>query len=150
MVDNMSHAENVGGLFRLSDALGIEKLYLCGDTPVPPNARIKKTARATEQYVDYSYHDDPESLARELQDGGTLIVALEITSTSVDISADEFRRKINGHRVCLVLGAENTGISDTLLELADITVHIPMAGRNSSMNVISAASIACYEIIKTV
>jgi len=33
---------NVGGLFRLCDALGIEKLYLCGKSIIPPNAKIKK------------------------------------------------------------------------------------------------------------
>ena len=55
---------------------------------------------------------------------------------------------IKGKPVCLIVGAENTGIDTSLLALSGLTVHIPMAGKNSSMNVISAASIACYEMIK--
>ncbi|MBE9568116.1 MAG: TrmH family RNA methyltransferase, partial [Proteobacteria bacterium] len=49
---------------------------------------------------------------------------------------------------CLILGSENTGVNESLLSLSDITVHIKMFGHNSSMNVISAASIASYQIIR--
>ena len=112
IANDMTDPLNVGSLFRLSDALGIEKLYLCGDTPAPPNAKIKKTSRSTEKHTDFESHTDAEKLLR------------------------------------LVLGSENTGVSESLLSLSDITTHIPMYGNNSSMNVVSAASIACYEIIR--
>lgn len=140
---------NVGGLFRLSDALGIERLYLCGDTPAPPNAKINKTSRSTEKFVDYETHADAEKLVEELKATGAFIVALEITSSSIAISSGEFARAMQQKRpVCLILGSENIGVSDTLLSLSDITTHIPMHGNNSSMNLVSAASIACFEITR--
>ena len=140
---------NVGSLFRLCDAFGIKKLYLCGETPKPPNSKINKTSRATEKFVEYEYHADAETLVTELKNTGTLIVSLEITSMSIAIGSDKFKQAVNSPSpVCLILGSENTGISETLLSLSDITVHIPMYGNNSSMNVISAASIACYELTR--
>jgi tRNA G18 (ribose-2'-O)-methylase SpoU len=141
---------NIGGLFRLCDALGIEKLYLCGKTPTPPNSKINKTSRSTEKYVEYEYHADAETLVKELNNTGTFIVSLEITSMSIAIGSDKFKQAVNKQTpVCLILGSENTGISQTLLSLSDITVDIPMHGNNSSMNVVSAASIACYELTRT-
>jgi len=149
VANDLNSPLNVGSLFRLSDALGIEKLYLCGDTPTPPNAKIKKTSRSTEKQVDYEYLPDAENIVSELKAAGSLIISLEITTASISISSDVFHTALkNRQPVCLILGSEKTGVSEALLSLSDITVHIPMYGNNSSMNVISAASIACFEIIR--
>ncbi|MCW8851838.1 MAG: TrmH family RNA methyltransferase [Gammaproteobacteria bacterium] len=140
---------NVGGLFRLSDALGIDTLYLCGDTPTPPNARIKKTSRSTEKDVTFEYQADAETLASMLKASGALIVSLEITSSSISINSEAFTRAIKNSRpVCLVLGSENTGVCEALLSLSDLSVHIPMLGANSSMNIVTATAIACFEITR--
>jgi tRNA G18 (ribose-2'-O)-methylase SpoU len=147
IANDISDPLNVGSLFRLSDALGVEKLYLCGDTPAPPNAKIKKTSRSTEKYVAYETHASAEKLVCRLKESGSIIIALEITSSSMPIGSAQFQQKIRDKRpVCLIIGSENSGVSETLLSQADMTTHIPMYGNNSSMNVISAASIACYEI----
>ncbi len=140
---------NVGSLFRLCDALGLTKLYLCGDSAAPPNAKINKTSRSTEKYVDYEAGLDAKKLTAKLKASGSLIISLEMTSASLAINSEEFVKAINNKKpVCLILGSENSGVSEDLLLLSDITVHIPMYGNNSSMNVISAASIACFEISK--
>ncbi len=140
---------NVGSLFRLCDALGIKKLYLCGSTPLPPNTKINKTSRTTEKYVDYEYHESAIELIKKLKSTGTLITSLEITTDSVSVDDDAFQMKIsNADSVCLIPGSENTGVNEDLLSLSDSCIYIPMQGNNSSMNVISATSIACFEICK--
>jgi len=149
IANDISSPLNVGSLFRLCDALGIEKLYLCGDTPAPPNSKINKTSRSTEKYVNYEVHANAESLVKKLKTAGSYVVSLEITSSSSAISSSKFTKVLKMNKpLCLILGAENSGISDSLLSLSDLTVHIPMHGYNSSMNVISAASIACFEITR--
>ena len=149
IASDISSPDNVGSLFRLCDALGIEKLYLCGDTATPPNNKIKKTSRSTEKYVDYEIHQETEALISQLKASRFYIIALEITSISLAINTPEFINAINKNRnFALILGSEQTGISESLLALSDKTFHIPMHGNNSSMNVISAASIACFEITK--
>jgi tRNA G18 (ribose-2'-O)-methylase SpoU len=153
IVNDMSSPLNVGSLFRLCDALGIENLYLCGNTATPPNSKINKTSRSTQRHVNYEIHENAERLTTSLKESGALVISLEITNTSIDIGSEEFRtmvaEKISSKDViCLILGSENKGISEKLLSLSDMTTHIPMYGHNSSMNVISAASIACFEIIR--
>lgn len=140
---------NVGSLFRICDALAIDRLYLCGDSATPPNTKITRTSRSTERSVPYENIDDAKLLAGRLRDTGTLMISLEITASSIDIRSDEFAAQIAADRmVCLILGSEKNGVSESLLKLSDVCVHIPMFGNNSSMNVITAAAIACFEITR--
>ena len=136
---------NIGSFFRIADALGVEKIYLTGKSIVPPNNKIKKTSRSTEKFVDFSYEKDPFSIIYHLKNEGYKIVSLEITSSSVDLRKVKFSAK---DKVCLILGSESTGVNQELLDVSDISVHIPMLGINSSMNVANACSIAAYEITK--
>ncbi|GAB1265459.1 TrmH family RNA methyltransferase [Aurantivibrio infirmus] len=137
--------ENVGSLFRIADALGIEKIYLSGSSPCPPNKKIKKTSRSSEKYVAYSYHQDPLAIIEELKNQAYQIVCLEITDKSIDVAELEVN---SSSKVCLVLGSEKNGISKPLLDMSDSVVHIPMLGANSSMNVANACSIASYVILQ--
>ena len=136
---------NIGSFFRIADALGVEKIYLTGKSVTPPNQKIKKTSRSTEKYVEYAYEEDPVKVIKKLKDLGYEIISLEITSSSMDIDAWEFDGK---QSICLILGSENHGIAQNLLDHSDVTVHIPMLGVNSSMNVANACSIAAYEIVR--
>lgn len=147
IANDINSPVNVGSLFRLSDAMGIEKLYLCGDTPAPPNSKINKTSRSTEKYVAHETHSDAEELVRQLKSSGVFIISLEITSSSIAIDSEQFKQRINAKQpICLILGSENTGVKPALLELSDLTAHVTMYGNNSSMNVVTATGIACYEI----
>jgi tRNA G18 (ribose-2'-O)-methylase SpoU len=136
---------NVGSLFRIADALGVERIYLTGSSPAPPSSKLRKTSRATEKHVPFSQAPDPLPILRELQASGYRIISLELTSASIDI-----RKLVVGasDRVCLVLGSENVGVSQALLDISEQTVHVPMRGQHSSMNVATACAIATFEITK--
>lgn len=136
---------NVGSLFRVADALGVEKIFLTGRSIVPPNNKIKKTSRSAEKFVDYSYEKDVRETIDNLKSKGYKIVSLEMTSTSIDLNDIDIASE---DKICLILGSESTGVSQDLLDISDFSVHIQMLGANSSMNVANACSIATYEITK--
>ncbi len=136
---------NIGSFFRIADALGVEKIYLTGSSIVPPNPKVKKTSRSTEKYVPYTYNKDAMSVVKNLKSSGYKIISLEITSNSIDIEGFSVSK---GDKICLILGSENAGICNKLLDISDTTIHIPMLGVNSSMNVSTACSIATYEITR--
>lgn len=145
LAPDISSSGNIGSIFRIADSLGIEKIYLSGSSPVPPNPKIKRTSRSTEKYVPFEYQDNPKAIISGLKKSGYTIISLEITSLSINI------RDLNinpDEKICLILGTENEGITQDLLDLSDHTVHIPMHGQNSSMNVATACAIACWEIIR--
>jgi len=134
---------NVGSFFRLADALGVEKLYLSGATPRPPNSKIKLVSRSTEGVVDFESIGDPLTLLQSLRREGFTLLALERTEHS--ISVDRLSLKTQS-KICLLPGSEKKGLQASLLALADESIHVPMRGHNSSMNVAMASAIACYEI----
>jgi len=138
-------ALNVGALFRIADALGVEHLHLTGSSPLPPDAKIRRSARSAERHVAWSHAADPLAVVAELKAQGWRVVALELSTGSVPLHELAVAA---GARVCLVVGAENAGVSQALLDAADATVHIPMRGHNSSMNVANACAIATYEIAR--
>ncbi len=136
-------ALNVGALFRIADALGVEHVHLAGTSPRPPDPKIRKTSRSAERHVDWSYAADPLETVARLKAQGWRIVSLELSTLSVPLRE---LAVAPGERICLVVGAENTGVCQALLDASDATVHIPMRGHNSSMNVANACAIATYEI----
>jgi tRNA G18 (ribose-2'-O)-methylase SpoU len=145
LAHDMDLARNVGALFRIADALGVEHVHLSGASPVPPDLRIRKTARSAERHVAHSYAADPLVAVTALKAQGWRIVSLELSTQSVDLR--DLAVTV-GDRICLVLGAESTGVCQALLDVSDATVHIPMRGHNSSMNVAIACAIATYEIAR--
>lgn len=136
---------NIGSLFRIADALGLEKIWLCGKSAVPPNPKIRRTSRACEQYVPFAYQQDALEVVAQCKRAGYQIICLEISACSVPVA--ELRLPAEA-KICLVLGAENEGVAQALLDVADQTIHIPMLGVNSSMNVANACAIASYEITR--
>ncbi|WP_116125802.1 TrmH family RNA methyltransferase [Lewinella sp. IMCC34183] len=131
---------NVGSAFRLADAAGLRELVLAGTTPRPPHPRIRKTARATESTVPYRYVTDSLAYLEEARRGGATILALEITDTSIPL----FDYPLPAGEIVLVTGAEAAGVAPELLDRCDAAVHLPMYGKNTSMNVAVAAGAAVY------
>ena len=145
LVHDLDIPANVGSLFRIADALGVQKIYLTGRSVVPPNSKLRKTSRAAEKYVPFNHAADPIPILHELLVGGYRIISLERTRASIDIR--DLAVKASDH-ICLVLGSENAGVSQALLDLSEQAVHIPMVGQNSSMNVATACATATFELTR--
>lgn len=146
LTDNLMGDANIGSLFRLADAFNVEKIIFTG-TPVNlNNSRLKRTARATIANVENEYYENALEAFNFYKNKGYKPLALEITVDSFPIASISFE---NEHKILLVAGNEQHGISEALLGHIKTKVHIAMFGRNSSMNVAQATGIALYEITKT-
>lgn len=143
LISDFSAPANVGAVFRSADAFGVHKVYLCGDTIAPPNSKLRRLSRAAEKYVAWEQHADAVRLVQQLKAQGVFIASLEITERSVPIT--EFAPP--AQPLCLILGAEDSGVAPVLLALSDAVIHIPMAGHNSSLNVGSACAVAFYHLV---
>lgn len=119
----------------------MEKIWLCGYTPVPPRPEIAKVALGAETWLTWEQSADPVPVVEDLKKQGYTIVALEKNGVSVDIGV----AKITGP-VALIVGNEVTGVGADLLALADVVAHIPMRGRKESLNVSVAAGIGMYVV----
>ena len=142
--DNITNAPNLGSIFRIADAFGVEKIIFCG-AHIPLGRKMKKTSRSTENTVNYEVSENTLNVVQSLKDEHYQIISLEITDTSIPIHSFSFSNK---SPIALIIGDENFGVSVDVLKLSDNVIHINMFGQNSSMNVVQAANIALYEITK--
>ncbi len=145
LLDSVRGPNNVGGVFRLADALGLESVALCCSTPVPPNKLMRKAARGAEGHVPFQYYGAAQHGVEAYRRQGFTIVALEITNTSRDLAEVDFTVF---SKILLVAGGEKMGVSSPVLQSADLVVHIPMYGMGLSMNVANATAIVLYEIVR--
>jgi tRNA G18 (ribose-2'-O)-methylase SpoU len=142
--DNVTNALNIGSLFRVADAFGIEKLILCG-TDITIGRKVTKTSRASEKTVNYEIHVSAIEIIKDLKKLDHQIISLEITNTSKPLHSFMFLKE---KPIVIVIGDENFGVSKSILQESDHVIHIDMYGNNSSMNVVQATNIAIYELTK--
>lgn len=142
VLDNIRSLYNVGAIFRTSDGVMVEKIYLCGMTGMPPRREIKKTSLGSCETVPWEYREKAVNVVRELKEQGVQIVTLELTDPPNHYAQTDFN-----FPVCLVIGHEIDGIKDEVIELADVSISIPMLGRANSLNVATAYGIAVYQLL---
>lgn len=142
LLDNVRSLYNVGAIFRTSDAVLLKKLYLCGITGSPPRKEISKTALGAEEIVPWEYSDDSIEIIKKLKKKGVKIVAVELAHDSVSYTDAKY-----DFPVCFVFGHEVEGVSDEVMELADMSVIIPMLGRANSLNVSTCCGIILYDAL---
>ena len=148
----------MGLIFRLCDALRVERLYLCGITGHPaaendPRPRhvqdraereITKTAVMAIPFVPWEYHDSAATVVRQLKERGYQLVAVEQAHNSVPYWTEGIYRP----PLCLVLGHERAGVQPWALSGADLCVEIPVFGMANSLNVAMALGLVGYEIMR--
>ena len=141
VLNNIRSLYNVGSIFRTADGVGVEKLWLCGITGIPPDCQISKTALGAEKSVVWEYRQSAHSVIEELKQKQYQVVLLEQTQKSIPYQ--EFSPK---SPVCLIVGNEISGICDDLVPFCDAAVEIEMAGIKNSLNVTVAFGVVAYHI----
>jgi len=163
ILENIYDTYNIGGLFRLADALAVSKIYICGQSEIPPNPKIKKASIGTYKIVPWAYFSSVAeaiadikascNLKLETQNGEAKkihatcyklqVIAIEQAQTSLPYTQITYSSP-----VALILGNETYGVLPETLALADNIAEIPMWGINKSLNVIVSAAIVSYHVIQ--
>lgn len=146
VLDRVTDTYNIGSLFRLADAVGAKKLYICDDTEYPPSTRIHKAAVGTERWVAWDKKDTALDAVLELKSKGVQIIAVEQSANSINYK--DLTASVH-FPVAIVVGHETDGVSQKVLESSDIIVELPMEGINKSFNVWGSAAVIAYKVLET-
>ncbi len=144
VLDNVIDTYNIGSIFRLADAIGVSKLYICGASEYPPSSRIHKAAVGTEAWVPWEKIDNTIDIIKKLKQDNVQIIAVEQDMRSVS-----YKDLKPSFPVAIVVGHETTGVSKEVLEQADIIVELPMMGINKSFNVWGSAAVIAYKALES-
>ena len=142
MLDGVTDVRNMGAIARTAECAGIHAIIVPrkGSAEINPDA-IKTSAGALYK-IPVCREEALGRTARFLIESGVqLVVSTEKTQDSV------YDVDYTGP-TCIVLGAEDVGVSDDLIRVSDKLAKIPMFGEIKSLNVSVSAGIVIYEAIR--
>ena len=145
ILDNVLDTYNIGSIFRLADATAAKKIYICGESEIPPNHRIKKASINTTEVVEWEYAPDAVGVIKNLKYKIKNLSVIAVEQTVNSIPYDKFEYKLP---IVLIVGHESNGVSKEVLKAADAVVELPMFGINKSLNVMVSCGIVLYKILE--
>src|SRR3990170_5907863 len=146
VLDQIIDTYNIGSLFRLGDAIAVEKMYLCGEMEYPPSSRIHKAAVGTENWVPWTTTSSALQVVRELKSKNVQIIAVEQHPKSIAYSLLAMALRFS---FVIVVGNQTDGIDTKVLKEADVIVELPMLGINKSFNVWGSAAVIVYKVLES-
>lgn len=145
VLDNIRSLNNIGSVFRTSDAFLIESIYLCGITATPPNVEIHKTALGAENSVDWVYLSDTLDAISNLHKRGYTVFAIEQVENSImlqDIKLDPSKK------YAVIMGNEVKGVQQSVVDVCDACIEIPQYGTKHSLNVSVTTGLVLWDFFK--
>jgi len=143
VLDNIRSLNNIGSVFRTSDAFLIEKIYLCGITATPPHKDIHKTALGSTETVAWEYVEDTLDLVKKLQSQNVKVMAIEQAENATMLN--DFNPEPQ-NTYALVFGNEVKGVSQQVVNASDVVIEIPQYGTKHSLNISVSAGVVIWDV----
>ena len=143
VLDNIRSLNNIGSVFRTSDAFLIEKIYLCGITATPPHKDIHKTALGSTETVAWEYVEDTLDLVKKLQSQNVKVIAIEQAENAIMLIDFTPEPQIT---YALVFGNEVKGVSQGVVSASDMIIEIPQFGTKHSLNISVSAGVVIWDV----
>jgi tRNA G18 (ribose-2'-O)-methylase SpoU len=144
VLDNVRSMNNVGSMFRTSDAFLVKTMYLCGITGCPPHREITKTAIGAEKSVVWEYHQSTLEVVKSLQQQGYFVYAIEQAEGSVSLKNIEYPNQ----PIAFVMGNEIDGVSQDVIDQCNACLEIPQLGTKHSFNVAVTCGMILWDYAK--
>lgn len=143
ILDNVRSLNNIGSIFRTSDAFLIEKIWLCGITATPPHKDIQKTALGATETVDWEYARDALELVKNLQEEEVKVYAVEQAENAIFLN--DFTPQ-KGEKYAVVFGNEVKGVQQKVVTASDGVLEIPQLGSKHSLNIAVSAGVVLWDV----
>ncbi len=147
ILDNIRSLNNIGSVFRTSDAFLIEKIYLCGITATPPNKEINKTALGATDTVAWEYYENVLEVITNLKKDNVSVFAIEQVESAVFLQDFEVEKD---KKYALIFGNEVFGVNQSAIEICDGTIEIPQLGTKHSLNISVSAGIVIWDLFRKI
>lgn len=144
ILEDVLDTYNIGGFFRLADAIAADKVYLCGNCALPPNHRIVKASVGVYKLVDWEHCESASEAIAKVKAKKAKVIAVEQSN-----GAKDYRAINKTLPLAFIFGNESYGVKSETLKLVDVICEVPMYGFNKSLNVMVAAGIVLYEFISS-
>lgn len=141
VLDNIRSLNNIGSVFRTSDAFRVDEILLCGITATPPHIDIHKTALGAEDSVSWRHFDQTMDAVSELKQAGYTVYSIEQAENSTSLS--DLSLDID-KKYAIVLGHEVHGVQQSVIDASHGCIEIPQYGTKHSLNISVATGIVVW------
>ena len=141
VLDNVRSLNNIGSIFRTSDAFLVKAIYLCGFTATPPHKDIHKTALGATDSVNWFYYKTTEE-AVVLLKKTYKVISIEQTENSIYLN--DFMVRPN-EKYALIFGNEVKGINQKIVDMSYASIEIPQFGTKHSFNISVSVGIVLWD-----
>ena len=145
VLDNVRSLNNIGSVFRTSDAFLVSKIFLCGITATPPHREIQKSALGATESVEWQYFANTVDAIKQLKDEGFTIYSIEQVDESIKLKEASIKTE---SKIALVFGHEIKGVAEEVIALSDYCIEIDQFGTKHSLNISVCAGIVIWEMFK--
>lgn len=145
VLDNVRSLNNIGSVFRTSDAFLVEKICLCGITATPPSQEIHKTALGAEDSVEWVYEKSALECVNKLKSDGYFVYSVEQVAGSTKLQDLKLE---TGRKYAVVLGNEVKGVQQDVVDASDGCLELPQFGTKHSLNVSVTAGIVIWDFFR--
>lgn len=142
LLDGITDVRNFGAIARTCECAGVNAIVLPAHGSVTVNADAIKTSAGALLTLPVCRERSIQEAVRYLRDSGFAVMAASEKGAKSYTEADYTLP------VALVMGAEDTGVSASVLRQCDEIVAIPMLGKIGSLNVSVAAGVMIYEVLR--
>ena len=143
ILDNVRSLNNIGSVFRTSDAFLVEKIYLCGITATPPHKDIHKTALGSTETVEWEYVENIMDLVYRLKSENAKVISIEQAENATMLN--EFLPEPNT-TYALVFGNEVKGVKQEVVSASDLVLEIPQFGTKHSLNISVSVGVVIWDL----
>jgi len=142
-VDGVTDPGNLGALLRSAECAGVIGVVLPRHRAVHVTPTVTKAAAGAVEHLRFAVVGGLPAALNELRQAGVWVVGLDADGDTLlwDLPAAD-------GPICLVLGAEGTGLSRLVRQRCDEVVSIPLQGTLPSLNVSVAGALACFEVTR--
>ncbi len=140
--DELSDPHNLGAIIRSAECAGAHGVIIPKRRSVGLTATVAKSSAGAVEYMKVAKVNNINNAIAELKEKGVWIFG-----TAAEGSIPMYQADLTGP-TAIVIGSEGEGMSRLVQKNCDVTVHIPMKGRITSLNASAAASILLYEAVR--
>jgi 23S rRNA (guanosine2251-2'-O)-methyltransferase len=140
--DELTDPHNLGAILRSAECAGAHGVIIPKRRSVGLTATVAKASAGAVEYMKVARVTNITSAIEDLKKKGVWIFG-----TAAEGSIPMYKADLTGG-TAIVIGSEGDGMSRLVRQSCDVTVHIPMKGRISSLNASTAASILLYEAVR--
>ena len=140
--DELSDPHNLGAILRTAECAGAHGVVIPKRRSVGLTAVVAKASAGAVEYMKVARVTNITAAIEELKKQGVWVFG-----TTAEGSIPMYQADLKGP-TAIVIGSEGDGMSRLVRQNCDVTVHIPMKGRITSLNASNAASILLYEAVR--